>query len=157
MKERLKYWGKLANGKAVFIGEDGEAAVEKDFRHLITPTPEEKREIFRTWPGLIDMHLEKKERFPGIDSNVIGALRDKITGLEFEARDNERVIAALKYANDERDKMIKSLMEDIVELKNRVAGQVGVSWEWKNEVERRDATIEALKDECRELRYSIKE
>jgi len=77
--------------------------------------------------------------------------------LEYEARDNERVIAALKYANDERDKMIKSLMEDIVELKNRVAGQVGVSWEWKNEVERRDATIEALKDECRELRYSIKE
>jgi len=65
MKNRLEYWGKLGNGEAVFVGKDGEAAVEKDFRHLVTPTPEEKREIFRTWPGLIDMHLEQKVEIPG--------------------------------------------------------------------------------------------
>ena len=60
MKNRLKYWGKLENGEAVFAGEDGEAAIEKDHRHLVTPTPQEKQEIFRTWPGLIDMHLEQE-------------------------------------------------------------------------------------------------
>jgi len=156
MKNRLKYWGKLENGEAVFAGEDGEAAIEKDHRHLVTPTPQEKQEIFRTWPGLIDMHLERKEKFPAVDSNVIGALEARRIELEFQARDDKSVIAALNYANDERDKMITSLMDDIVELKSRIETLHDTNRKWKEEVKRRDDTIEALVTECKDLRYSEK-
>jgi len=154
MGNEYKYWGKLENGEAVFIGEGGEATVEKDRRHLVTPTPEEKQEIFRTWPGLIDMHLEQERFSGGVDKPLVGALRDKITGLEFEARDDKRVIAALKYANDERDKMIKSLMDDIVEFKSRIETLHDTNRKWKEEVKRRDDTIEVLVEECKDLTYS---
>ncbi len=45
MKNRLEYWGKLGNGEAVFVGKDGEAAVEKDHKWMVTPTAGEKQEI----------------------------------------------------------------------------------------------------------------
>jgi len=48
MKE-WKYIGKLKSGESIFKTEDGELAVEKDFRHLVKPTPEERGEIYRTF------------------------------------------------------------------------------------------------------------
>jgi len=47
--KKWKYIGKLENSESVFKADDGELAVEKDYRHLVKPTPEERGEIYRTW------------------------------------------------------------------------------------------------------------
>ena len=115
-----KYHERLENGEAVFIRESGEIAVEKDHRHLVDARPEELFEIFRRWPELIDKITRGKDVFMGIGEDPIGALKDQIIALEFEAAESRSVITALKDSNDERDKMIASLMEDIAAEKVKV-------------------------------------
>ena len=108
-----KYHERLDNGEAVFIRESGEIAVEKDHRYLVDARPEELFEIFQRWPELIDKITQGKDVFMGIGENPIGALKDQIIALEFEAAERRSVITALKFSNDERDMMITALMEDI--------------------------------------------
>jgi len=112
-----KYWGKNEQGEGVFVRESGEVAVEKDHRHLTEPTPLEKQEIYRTWPGLLPECTESRRQCPGIARKRAGALKDRIIALEFEAAESRNLIAALTDANTAKDEMIVSLMQDIVELK----------------------------------------
>ena len=115
-----KYHERLENGEAVFIRESGEIAVEKDHRHLVDARPEELFEIFQRWPELIDKISRRGDIFMGIGEDPIGALKDQIIALEFEAAEKQSVIAALKFSNDERDKMIASLIVDVAGAEEKI-------------------------------------
>ena len=156
MKTAWKYWGRLDSKKAVFATQDGDIAVEEDHRHLIEATPEQKQEIYKTWPDLVDKVVELKGRFPKIKPDVIGELKDKIIALEFEAAESRNLIAALKDANTAKDEMIVSLMQDIAELEGRILGAHETNRRWKEEVVRRDGTIEALMSQIKEGGYAKK-
>jgi len=150
MAETWKYHGRMDNGEAVFVAEGGRIAVEKDQRYLVDARPEELFEILRDWPELVDQIMEKKSACP-IENEVDTAeLKNKIAALEDEAAERREVVAALEYANDERDTMIESLMGDIAELKGRLLGAHETNRRWKEEVERRDGTIEALMSQIKE-------
>jgi len=117
MTTSWKYWGKLDNGEMVFVSQEGEIAVEKDYRHLVEPKPEELFEIFQKWPGLIDKIVKSKDKFPGINADVIAELKETIKIQERDSVNEKLLISALKYANEEKDKIIVALMEDIENYK----------------------------------------
>jgi len=144
MTTSWKYWGRLDNGEMIFVSQEGEIAVEKDYRHLVEPKPEELFEIFQKWPGLIDKIVKSKDKFPGINADAIAELKDKIIELEFEAAENRSVIVGLKHANEEKEKMILTLMDDITDLKGRLDTLHENNIRWIEEVNRRDGTIDAL-------------
>lgn len=54
-----KYWGILKNGEAVYVSTEGVINVEKDHRRLVQATPEEKREIYATWPALVEKAMKR--------------------------------------------------------------------------------------------------
>ena len=150
--ETWKYWERMKSGEAVYITESGRIAVEKDHRHLMDARPEELFEIFQRWPELIDKITRGKDVFMGIGEDPIGELKDTIIALEFEAAENRNLIEALKHSNGERDKMIEALMGDITESKGRLLGAHETNRRWKEEVNRRDGTIEALMNQIKEGR-----
>ena len=106
MIDDLKYVGRLSNKEAGFVHTDGAIAVEKDQRHLVDATPEEKREIYRTWPGLIDKPTGNRNNFPKIKGNAIDELRDTIAGLERMIAEKDSLIRSLKFANSQKDEFI---------------------------------------------------
>ena len=120
MKNTWKYHGRLNNGEAVFIQEDGRIAIEKDQRHLVDARPTELYEVFQKWPVLIDEVTQGKDVFMEIRQDKNLWLKDRVIALELEAQERRSVIVALKYANDERDKMIASLMEDVAAGKAKI-------------------------------------
>ena len=119
MNNTWKYRGRLNNKEAVFIEEGGKIAIEKDHHYLVDATPEEIQEIYMMWPELLPECKESRRQCPGIAREYDGALKDKIIALEFEAAEGRNVVEALKLSNDERDKMIASLMEDIATEKKK--------------------------------------
>ena len=51
----MKTWtlaGHLSSGDAVYWQKGGVLAVEKEYQHLVEPTPEEKAEIYKTMSHL---------------------------------------------------------------------------------------------------------
>jgi hypothetical protein len=152
MTQSWKFWGKLENGVRVYCGEAGHISVERDAVCLEKPTPEEKQEIYRRWPGLIDkptpINLRPKKN-PEIE---VIELTGDIAKMEIDAMERKSTIAALKYANDEKEKMILSFMKDVEELKGRIDTLHHTNRKWKEEVERRDGTIEALMWQIKEGR-----
>jgi len=54
-----KFIGNLKNGEGVYLHTDGAINVEKEFRYLINATPEEKQEIYKTWPKLIERAMQR--------------------------------------------------------------------------------------------------
>lgn len=157
MENVWKYRGRMDNGEAVYWNTDGRLAVEKDHRTLVEPKPSELYEIFQYWPELADFPARKKSTFPVENVVDTGALKDTIIDLEFEASEHRSIIEALKYSNDERDKMIVTLMDDIQDLKGQIDTLHDTNRKWKEEVARRDGTIDALMAQIKEGEYLNKE
>lgn len=157
MEKSWKYWGKLKNEEMVFVSQEGEVAVEKDYRHLVEPKPAELFEIFQRWPGLMDTLAKKKDLSPAIKPDTIEELKDTIIELEFEAAENRNMIEALKYANEEKDKMIVALTEDVQSLKSRLDALNDVTRSWREAAAEKDSQIAALRYELTSGEYSKKE
>lgn len=129
MSKAWKYHGRLDNGEAVFVGEGGEIAIEKDHRTLVEPKPLELYNIYQKWPAVAFLPVRPKGRYPRGSTDVIEELRGVVVALETEADKHINTIDALKYSNDERDKMIASLMEDIAAGKETVKEkQTRIDW-----------------------------
>lgn len=156
MNNTWKHHERLENGEAVFIRESGEIAVEKDHRHLVDARPEELFEIFQKWPELLEECIESRKRCPAIARKYDGALKDQIIALEFEAAEKRSVIAALKLSNDERDKMIASLMDDIENYKAEKR-TLWLEIEMQRETKKRlDGIIVELTEQRKDEEYSKK-
>lgn len=144
MSNEWKYWGKLKAGGMVFVTESGRVAIERDQSYLVDATPEEKQEIYMMWPELLGEVKKYKVPREKTDQDMIAGLRENIKDLVVREVEREKVIDALKYGNEEKEKMILTLMEDIAEGKGRILALDARNWRWKEEVERRDGTIDAL-------------
>lgn len=151
-----KYWGRNEQGEAVFVRESGEVSIEKDHRHLTEPTPLEKQEIYRTWPGLLPECKESRRQCPGIARKHDGALKDQIIALEFEAAESRNLIAALKDANKTKDEMIVSLMQDIAELKESQGHDARNNRTLRETLKRREEMIDRLAGETGDEEHSKK-
>ena len=148
MKDTWKFWGNLKSGESCYVTSSGTVCVERDHRTLVQPTPEEKQEIYRTWPGLIDRAEDKRGAFPIENVVDTGALKDTIIDLEFEAVESRNIIKALKDANEEREKLIIALMADVEKYKEQISMLHFSARERKKrteELERQYVALEALR------------
>jgi len=124
MLKSWSYWGRLEGKKAVYVTRDGEVSIEEDHRHLVEPTPEEKQQIYMTWPGLIN------ERVPYLGvvvANWEQRVKDQqltIEALRLEVQTRDIMVGELEKRCDGWAETSGALIEDLAKEKN-----INLRWE----------------------------
>ena len=144
-----KYWGKMVDGAALFIDDDGGLLVENGPGPLTGLTPERRAAVFERWPALLSLCRSRSALLPG--ANKVDAVAYKVMIADQAAWiDTHRgTVAALKAANAERGATINELLAQISDLNDRVLTLHAINRKWKELVEIRvEGIVDLLADQC---------
>ena len=141
-----KYWGKMVDGAALFIDDDGGLLVEDGPGPLTGLTPERRAAVFERWPALLSLCRSRSTLLPG--ANKVDAVAYKVMIADQAAWiDTHRgTIAALKAAHAERGIIVNDLLSQISELNDRILTLHATNRKWKEVVARREEGIVSLVD-----------
>ena len=144
-----KYWGKMVDGAALFIDDDGGLLLENGPGPLTGLTPERRAAVFERWPALLSLCRSRSALLPG--ANKVDAVAYKVMIADQAAWiDTHRgTVAALKAANAGRGATINELLAQISDLNDRVLTLHAINRKWKELVEiREEGIVDLLADQC---------
>ena len=141
-----KYWGKMVDGAALFIDDDGGLLLENGPGPLTGLTPERRAAAFERWPGLLSLCRSRSTLLPR--ANKVDAVAYKVMIADQAAwiDTNRGTIAALKAALAERGAIVNDLLSQISELNDRILTLHATNRRWEGVVARWEEGIVSLVD-----------